>query len=89
MTRRVSLALLAGILAIPLCSTGSVPSSSHAVRKTLPAMGSRATPTRVGRIRICHSCPRSKPLPSTPGVRTSSDEPAVVILYGSRPWSWM
>jgi hypothetical protein len=28
-------------------------------------------------------------LPRTPAVRTSREEPAVVILYGDRPWSWM
>lgn len=88
MTRSLSLALLTGILAIPLCSTGSVPSSSHRVRKTLPAaIGSRTTPIPIGRTR--QGGLRSKSLPRTPAVRTSREEPAVVILYGDRPWSWM
>ena len=90
MTRRLTFALLTGILAIPLCSPGSVPVSSHAVRKPLAAaMGSRTKPTLAGRLRKCQSCPRSKSSPRTAAVRTSREEPAVVILYGGRPWSWM
>lgn len=90
MTRRLTFALLTGILAIPLCSTGSVPSSSHAVRKALVGtIGNRTTLIPIGKVRSCQRCPRSKSLPRTPAVRTRADEPAVVILYGNRPWSWM
>lgn len=90
MTRRLALVLLTGILAIPLCSAGSVPPSSHAVRKGLPAaIGSRTALTLISRVRIRQHGPRSRSLPRPPAVRTGREEPAVVILYGDRPWSWM
>jgi hypothetical protein len=90
MSRRLSLALLTGILAIPLWSTGSVPSSSHAVRKGVPAaIGSRAPLIPIRGIRTRQRGPRSQSSPRTPAVRSSREEPAVVILYGDRPWSWM
>lgn len=90
MTRVLTLALLTGVLAIPLCSTGSVPSSSPSVRDPLPtAINRRATPSRTSKVRSRETGRRSKSPPRPAAVRTSREEPTVVILYGSRPWSWM
>ncbi len=90
MSRPLTFALLTGILAIPLCSTGSVPSSSHAVRKAVPTrIGSRTSLLAISRAQNRQRVPRSKSWPRTPAVRTSREEPSVVILYGDRPWSWM
>lgn len=86
MTRRLALALLTGILAIPLCSTGSVPSSSHSVRTA--AIGHQTTFTPISRVQTRRRGLRSKSSPRT-AVRAGREEPAVVILYGDRPWSWM
>jgi hypothetical protein len=90
MTRHLTLALLTGILAIPLCSSGSVPSSSHAVRTPLPArVGGRTAVIPMSKVRARQRGPRSKSAPRAAAVRTSREEPAVVILYGAQPWSWM
>jgi hypothetical protein len=86
MTRVFTLALLTGILAIPLCSTGSVPSLSPSVRNPLPAaVGRRITPSRMGKLRSRRSKSLARPAP----VRSSREEPTLVIFYGGRPWSWM
>jgi hypothetical protein len=67
-----------------------VPSSSPSVRNPLPAaINRRTTPSRIGKVRSRESGRRSKSLPRPPAVRTSREEPTVVILYGGRPWSWM
>ncbi|HEY6936740.1 MAG TPA: hypothetical protein VI424_06285 [Terriglobales bacterium] len=89
MTRVLTLALLTGVLAIPLCSTGSVPSSSLTVRNPLPAAIGTTTPSRISKLRRRQPGRRCKSLPRPAAVRTSREEPTVVILYGGRPWSWM
>jgi len=90
MTRVLTLALLTGILAIPLCSTGSVPSSSPRVRNPfLPAIGRRTTPIPISKVRSRQRGRHSKCSPCRPAVRISREEAPVVILYGGRPWSWM
>ncbi len=90
MSRPLTFALLTGILAIPLCSTGSVPSSSHAVRKAVPApMGSQTSLLAISRTQSRQHAGRSRSLPHRSAVRASREEPAAVILYGDRPWSWM
>jgi hypothetical protein len=90
MARVLTLALLTGILAIPLCSTGSVPDSAPAVRGRMPAAIERRTnPVPISKVQRRQPGRHSKSLPRRSAVRTSREEPAVVILYGSRPWSWM
>lgn len=89
MTRVLTLALLTGILAIPLCSPGSVPPLSTSVHNPLPAtIGRRTTPIPISKVRNRQPARCSKSLPR-PAARISREEPAVVIFYGDRPWSWM
>jgi hypothetical protein len=93
MTRILTLVVLTGILAIPLCSSGSVPSSSRTVRTVRKALRAptarRTTLITISRVRSRQRGLRCKTSPRTPPIRTSREEPAVVILYGDRPWSWM
>jgi hypothetical protein len=81
--------VLAGFLALPLCSTGSVTIPSHPLpngRK--PVELNRGSSHYLPRTQVRRSSShRSKSAVSQ--ARTRADEPAMVILYGGHPWSWM
>lgn len=80
-----------GVLAVSMCR-GSSQGPARAIPNTLrPLAVSRKTATPA--LSTTHvqrfSLRRPKRSSVRSEARTRPDEPAVVILYGSRPWSWM
>ena len=78
-------ACVVGVFAASL-SFGSVPRTSRALPGTLHpvAMSREAAPSQ-----IRPAARQSASSPARPALHSRADEPVVVILYGSRPWSWM
>ena len=81
--------VLAGFLALPLCSSGSITIPTRPFAKGLKAVEiNRASSHYVPRAQVRrNSSHRSKAAVSQ--ARTRAAEPVVVILYGNHPWSWM
>ena len=81
--------VLAGFLALPLCSSGSITIPTRPFpngRKTVEL--NREASHYVSRAQVRrNSSHRSKSAVSQ--ARTRGAEPVVVILYGNHPWSWM
>ena len=88
MTRPMTIAVLAFLLAIPIFSTGSVPVPAHAPSPR-PQI-SRAN-GKLHRSAPCARKPSSsaKVMISETSRAGSEGEPVLVILYDVRPGSWM
>lgn len=78
-----------GVLALPLLSHGSVTVAARP-DSNIPQLlgGNRSSYPGLARTRThARRVQRSKAVASK--AYTHHDEPAVVILYGGQPWSWM
>ena len=81
--------VLAGFLALPLCSNGSVkiPTRTFPNGRKMVEL-SRGSSHYVSRAQVRRN-PSHRSKSAVFQARTRAAEPVVVILYGSHPWSWM
>jgi hypothetical protein len=86
MTKLMTIVIF-GILAFSLCSTGSVLLPNRSISHTFRPVSGVSSPSVPGA--RAHRTPSRRSKAAVSRARARADEAGVVILYGSRPWSWM